>query len=275
MNIILAGHNVDMEAIRAMREAQPEAGDLTPETIAAAYARISRNPMAVNELRAAARKDVERARQSNRAIVYEMGHGSIAEHAVFNIDVLGVSRLLVEEIEKFRLCSFTEKSQRYVLFENDFVVPEEVRNAGLEERYVSVIREQNRSYHYLYERLKSHAFGGQKGPDSDRVRRSAVEGRAKEDARYVISMATETQLGMTINARNLELMIRRLAAQPLAEARGYARLLYEATKDVAPSLVRYTEATDYDRMTRSSLKVAAEALIAKGRFESDNNGARK
>jgi len=33
--------------------------------------------------------------------------------------------MLVEEIEKFRLCSFTEKSQRYVLFNKDFVVPEE------------------------------------------------------------------------------------------------------------------------------------------------------
>ncbi len=82
--------------------------------MAAAYARISRNPRPVNELRRIARSEVEKARASNRNIVFEMGHSSIAEHAVFNLDILGVSRLLVEEIEKFRLASYTEKSQRYV-----------------------------------------------------------------------------------------------------------------------------------------------------------------
>ncbi len=69
-----------------------------------------------------------------------MGHSSIAEHAVFNIDVIGVSRLLVEEIEKFRLCSFTEKSQRYVLLKDDFVIPAEICEAGLEESFVYIIR---------------------------------------------------------------------------------------------------------------------------------------
>ena len=48
----------------------------------------------------------------------------------------------------------------------------------------------------------------------DPANKSLLEGWAKEDARYAISMATETQLGMTINARNLELMLRRLAALP-------------------------------------------------------------
>ena len=79
-----------------------------------------------------------------------------------------------------------------------------------------------------------------------------LEGWAKEDARYILSLATETQLGMTINARNLELMLRRLAAHPLAEAQEYSSKLYEATKNIAPSLIRYTDATDYDRLTRQA-----------------------
>ena len=112
MKILLAGYNIDYETIQDIEDALPELEELTPETIAAAYARISRNPKPVHELRAIARAEVEKARQSNRNIVFDMGHSSIAEHAVFNIDVLGVSRLLVEEIEKFRLCSYTEKSQR-------------------------------------------------------------------------------------------------------------------------------------------------------------------
>ncbi|MCX5854989.1 MAG: FAD-dependent thymidylate synthase [Deltaproteobacteria bacterium] len=261
MKIILAGYNLDSETIREFQEQNPEAKHLTPETISAAYARISRSPKSVDELRDIARREVEKARQSNRNIVFEMGHSSVAEHAVFNIDVLGVSRLLVEEIEKFRLCSYTEKSQRYVLFKDDFHVPEEIRAAGFEESFVETVREQNRVYQDLYGRLKPHVFKKYGDLAADPANSSMLEGWAKEDARYVIALATETQLGMTINARNLELMLRRLAAHPLAEAREFSGKLYEATKDTAPSLIRYTEATDYDRLTRKALKGAVDALL--------------
>ncbi len=194
-----------------------------------------------------------------------MGHSSIAEHAVFNIDVLGVSRLIVEEIEKFRLCSYTEKSQRYILLKDDFVLPEEIRQAGLEEAFVKIIREQNRLYHDLYEHLKLHAFEKHRDLALNPANHPTLEGWAKEDARYIISLATMTQLGMTLNARNLELMLRRLAAQTLTEAGEFSRKLYEATKDIAPSLVRYIEATAYDRMTREALKEKTEVLVAKWR----------
>jgi flavin-dependent thymidylate synthase len=261
LKIILAGYNLDYETIHALRERDPGTKALTPETISAAYARISRNPLPVNELRRIAREEVEEARKSNRNIVFGMGHSSIAEHAVFNIDVLGISRLLVEDVEKFRLCSYTEKSQRYVLLKDDFVIPEEVRKAGLEGLFVETIRRQNRFYHELYAALRAHVF--EKHPDLAAVRanRSLLEGWAKEDARYIISLATETQLGMTLNARNLELMLRRLAAHALQEGREYGRKLYEAVRDIAPSLIRYTEATDFDRETRPALREKTHTLV--------------
>ncbi len=140
MKVILAGHNIDHEIIEEFKNLQPERQDLTPETVAAAYARISRNPRPVNELRTARPEGSGKGAASNRNIVFDMGHSSIAEHAVFNLDVLGVSRLLVEEIEKFRLASYTEKSQRYVLLQDDFVIPEEIREAGLEEVFAATVR---------------------------------------------------------------------------------------------------------------------------------------
>ena len=177
---------------------------------------------------------MEKARASNRNIVFEMGHSSIAEHAVFNLDVLKVSRLLVEEIERFRLASYTEKSQRYVLFQDDFVIPAEVREAGLEEAFVAAVRMQNDFYHALYEKLRPWVFDRNPGLAADPANRLLLEGWAKEDARYCLPLATETQLGMTVNARNIELMIRRLAASPLKEGHEYSRLLYEATQGCRP-----------------------------------------
>jgi flavin-dependent thymidylate synthase len=200
---------------------------------------------------------VDKARKSNLNIVFEMGHSSVAEHAVFNIDVIGVSRLLVEEIEKFRLCSYTEKSQRYVLFDKDYVIPEEIKQAGETGLFVETVNRQNAYYHELYEKLRPYVFDQNKSLAENPANRSMLEGWAKENARYVISLSTETQLGMTINARNLELMLRRLMALPLAEGQEYSQKLYAATKDIAPSLIRYTEATDYDRLTRLDLRMQA------------------
>jgi len=254
MEILLAGYNLDYDLIREMKDKSGLKQDLTPETISAAYARISRSPKPVNDLREISREEVDKARQSNRNIVFEMGHSSVAEHAVFNIDVIGVSRLLVEEIEKFRLCSYTEKSQRYVLFNKDFVVPDEIRRANLTNVFVSTIEAQNDYYHALYEKLRPYIFEKHKALAGNPANKAMLEGWAKEDARYAISMATQTQLGMTINARNLELMLRRLAASSLAEANEYSQKLYAATKEIAPSLIRYTQATDYDKFTRKNLR---------------------
>ena len=268
MKILLAGYNLDYDLIRELKDKSGLNQDLTPETISAAYARISRSPKAVNELREIAREEVDKARQSNRNIVFEMGHSSVAEHAVFNIDVIGVSRLLVEEIEKFRLCSFTEKSQRYVLFNKDFVIPEEIRLANLTDLFTDTVQTQNDYYHALYEKLRPYIFDQHKTLADDPANKSLLEGWAKEDARYAISMATQTQLGMTINARNLELMLRRLAAHPLAEAKEYSENLFAVTKEIAPSLIRYTKATDYDKFTRQNLRSQSSNLLQKYSFGS-------
>ena len=263
MEVILAGVNIDWNTLKELEKGNAHVQDNnpTPETISAAYARISRNPRPVNELREIARREVEKARKSNQSIVFDMGHSSIAEHAVFNVDILGVSRLIVEEIEKFRLASYTEKSQRYIRLENDFVIPEEIRNTELEDQFVAVIREQNALYHRLYETLRAKVFEIHKELALESANTSMLEGWAKEDARYIVSLATETQLGMTANARTLELMLRRMASHPLREAHHYGRGLYDAVKTVAPSLIRYTEATAFDRDTRSDLRDAARHIM--------------
>jgi flavin-dependent thymidylate synthase len=253
MKVILAGYNLDYDIIRLVQDKHELSQELTPETISAAYARISRSPRPVNELRANARLEVDKARKSNNNIVFEMGHSSVAEHAVFNIDIIGASRFLIEEIEKFRLCSYTEKSQRYVLFDKDFVIPEEISRAGMTDLFNATVEKQNDYYHMFYEQLRPYVFAKNDELAKNPANRSLLEGWAKEDARYVIALATQTQLGMTINARNLELMLRRLAAVPLSEAQEYSKKLYAATKDIAPSLIRYTEATDYDRLTKNNL----------------------
>ena len=257
MKVLLAGYNLDSSVIEDLKGEQPRA-DVTPETLSASYARISRDPRPVDELRAAARREVERARRSNQNIIFKMGHHSVAEHAVFNFDILEISRLAIEDLERFRLCSFTEKSQRYVTLENDYVVPEEVQKAGLEELFVETVKEQNAMYHHLYKRLRPHVFDMHPDLARSEKKHHILDGWAKEDARYVVSLATEGQLGMTLNARNLEHMIRRMACSPLAEIRNLNGKLHDLVKEVAPSIILFTEASNFDSRTYEDLKDRAD-----------------
>lgn len=224
MEVIVSGYNKTID-------------NLSPEIISATYARISRDPRSIQEIREEAKKNVEKARNSNKNIVFGLGHSSIAEHVIFNIDIIGVSRFLVEEIESHRLTSYTEKSQRYVLFDNDYVIPDDISDKKQLIKFKEIINEQFEFYKYSYPILLEYfkTKFSKKYKEEPRT----VEGWAKEDARYAISLATKTQLGMTISARNLELMIRRLRACPYSEAVELSQKLYNSVYSIAPSLFPY------------------------------------
>jgi len=256
MKVVLAGFNLEYELMQAL--AKNHRVVLTPELISAAYARISRSSRPVEELRQDARKELEKARKSNVTIVFEMGHHSIAEHAVFNFDVTGVSRLAVEALERHRLNSYTEKSQRYVALSDDFAVPDELKDTEELDEFVSTVKLQNRYYHELYNKLVPHFTAKHPEWKDDPGR---AENAAKEDARYITGLAIQTQLGMTANARNLELMLRSLTASDLAEVRALSTQLYEQTVAVAPSLIVFPQPTDYEKSTYSRIREYAQGFM--------------
>jgi len=249
MEVILAGFNLDTEIIARLKKGEKNL-PVTPETLSAAYARISRYPARVSELRGKARVEVDKARMSNRTIIFEMGHHSVAEHAVFNFDVIGISRLAVESLQSFRLASYTEKSQRYITLKDDYVLPSEITEIELTEEFKDLIEAQNSLYHSLFDELKS--YHAENNPVLAQKKRDLAN-RAKEDARYVASLATESQLGMTVNARELELMIRRFASHQLDEVRELGKNLHEETKKIAPSILLFCDVNPYDAETYPAL----------------------
>ncbi|MFH1238994.1 MAG: FAD-dependent thymidylate synthase, partial [bacterium] len=261
MKVLLAGYNLDSEIIEELAKKSADKSAITPETISAAYARISRSPKPVNELRKIARQEVEKSRRSNKNIIFNMGHHSVAEHAVFNFDIMGVSRLVMEEIEKFRLCSFTEKSQRYITLEGDHVIPAEIEDSPFKQIYVNLIKKQNELYRALYQKLKEHIF--QKNPElaGDPKKHDLLDGWAKEDARYITCLATEGQVGQTINARNLELLFRRFASHELSEVRELGQMMFKLVEKVAPSIILFTEANDFDKKTYPALRKLTEDML--------------
>ena len=200
MNINISGYNVDKRDI---------INNASPEVISASYARISRSVKSIQELRDEARADVQKARESNNTIVYDYGHSSIAEATVFNIDLEDISRLALEEIEKHRFISFTEKSQRYVCADKNI-------------QQSSLI---SRSLEIYYNLISNNV--------------------PKEDARYYLTLGTLGSLGMTINARALEHLIISLQSTDIKECKDIAEALFNQSYKIAPSLIKYVEPTDY------------------------------
>ena len=111
----------------------------------------------------------------------ESGHMSILEHAVFTFKIEGLSRVALAQLTRHRLASFVVQSQRYVKLKKPaMVIPESIANS---EFYVEV--------------------KGIMAEASELYRRMVEAGIPCEDARYVLPQAVETDLVMTMNAREL------------------------------------------------------------------------
>jgi flavin-dependent thymidylate synthase len=247
MEVKLAGYNIDSTIIERVRTTESlKDMPLTPETVAVAYARISRDSSPVTELRKKSIDDVEAARKSARSIVFEMNHQSVAEHAVFNFDILDISRLCVESLEWHRLCSYTEKSQRYQELVGDYVLPKEFEGEA-RPIFERTMKDQNELYTKAFKILLEHFKEKYPHMLEKKWDRRVVEGYAKEDARYAVSLATKAQLGFTANARNLEYLIRRMRGNPLSEVKALGEEFFKLAGNVAPSLILLTDPAEYQK----------------------------
>lgn len=110
--------------------------------------------------------------------VAKSGHLSTFEHINCTFAIEGVSRSLLAQLTRHRLCSFSVQSQRYCKMNNKFVIPDTLReNKELVGKTLNQITD---CYNELIE-----------------------NGVKKEDARAILPNATCTNLVMTCNLREL------------------------------------------------------------------------
>lgn len=157
-------------------------------------------------------KNIDKAR--DRAM--ESGHESIAEHITFTFDVSGVSRVLLAQLTRHRLASFSVQSQRYVnQKESRCVIPPSIM--------------ENNTARAMF---LCHIGAGK-----DLYSQFIEMGIPQEDARYVLAEATETTLLMTMNVRELRHFFSlRMCNRAQWEIRNMANEMYRQCKEVAPLL---------------------------------------
>lgn len=158
----------------------------------------------------------ERAKKMIKKVV-GMGHLSVVEHAHFTFSVEGVSRSLTHQLVRHRIASYSQQSQRYVDMERaEYVLPPSISKDPEARR--------------LFKKAMDTSW---------KAYRELARKVPKEDARYVLPNACNTNITVTMNARELwhfftlrccrraQWEIRMMAWKMLGEVRKVAPILFE------------------------------------------------
>lgn len=143
------------------------------------------------------------------------GHLSAFEHASFTFGIEGISRACSHQLVRHRIASYSQQSQRYVVFKENFnyITPKSIeKNQSAKEIFKNFIKFSKDTY--------------------DKLLSLGID---KEDARYVLPNATETKIVVTMNARELlHFFSLRLCRRAQWEIREMAKLMLKRVREVCP-----------------------------------------
>jgi len=144
------------------------------------------------------------------------GHHSILEHATASFRILGASRSFTHQLVRHRIASFSQQSQRYVdESEFNYIVPPEI--AG-NEAALNLYREFIESSRQTYARFREL-------------------GIKKEDARFILPNALESQIVFSANFREFRSVFNlRLEKAAQWEIRRVCLEMLKVLQEKAPSV---------------------------------------
>jgi thymidylate synthase (FAD) len=182
--------------------------------------------------------------------IKEVGHGSVLEHAVWNLLITGVSRSLTHELVRHRAgFGYSQLSQRYVDESvAEYVEPDIIANdPELHAIWLETVKQSHTAYIKLSEALNAKladpaaAAAAMLPPNADRTTRRKA---ARQAARSVLPNATETKIFVTANARALRhFMEMRGSVHAEPEIRKLADAILDVLQKDSPNLF-----SDYDRV---------------------------
>ncbi len=231
--------------------------NIPPEVKAVAFAKCSRSPEPFDKI--ANELNEDKSRKFHEKWIVGYGHSSVAEHAVLSIAIENVSMLATKVIEDNRLASYTEKSTRYQVFDRDhYFKPKKIMNS----KHAKLYEETSNFILDTYQRIFPImlAFVKKKYPrkeEPEKLYEIKMKNKALDNIRYLLPVSVLTNLGMTINARNLEHGIIKLLTHPLEEMHEIGEDIKTAALNVTPTLIKYTKYNEYLGETEKAMEEEA------------------
>lgn len=237
--------------------------DMPPEVKAVTFAKCSRSPESFSDI--ARELTADKSKEFHEKWVVGYGHSSVAEHAVLSIAMENVSILATKIIEDNRLASFTEKSTRYQIFNRDkYYIPENILK---DEEYKKIyIETQNflfDTYEKLSEKMIEYMTSKIKHEEGipENQYKAMVKSKACDEIRFLLTPATLTNMGMTINARNLEHAITKMLSHPLTEIQKIGSTLKQIGQEEVPTLLKYANANTYISETNKKFNIISQFVL--------------
>ncbi|OGH62061.1 MAG: hypothetical protein A2848_02965 [Candidatus Magasanikbacteria bacterium RIFCSPHIGHO2_01_FULL_50_8] len=222
---------------------------LSPEVQAVAFAKYSRSQESVKTTI----DDLtdEKSAEFHEKWVIGYGDASVADMAMIAVALENVSMLASKSIEDHRLASYQEKSSRYVPFDpTRFHKPDVfMAHDAMRETYIRAVESLMAGYVALTDGMIAYFRAKYPKPDDmlDKPYENKLRARSLDVARYVMPVATLTNIGMLASAREIRYMSARLKASPQGEIRAIGDELQRAAlepaynpqnKKIEPLLVR-------------------------------------
>jgi thymidylate synthase ThyX len=219
---------------------------------------------------------LRRAEELYDRVFLEYGDDSVAQLGGVHLACEQASNLLTKVLEWGRLMSYLEQSTRYIAYDSRlggryrFYRPPSVLMSSLGTRYVGEMDRLFDTYAALVPVLQD--FFREQFPkdqaDSDFVYRQAIRAKAFDSLRGILPAASLSNVGIYGTGQGYEMLLLRMRAHPLPEARHYAGLMLDELRKVIPSFLKRVDLDDrgvawssYLESTRQQMNETAARLL--------------
>jgi thymidylate synthase ThyX len=184
----------------------------------------------------------DRAKAFHEKWVVGYGHASVAEHAVVHLAVERCSIIAAKALEEARLAAYTEKSTRYVRFDEATLVTDIGLPAELGAVYERGARSLLGAYTRIADQVEAALIARHPPPagTSPKAHANVLRAHACDLLRGLLPAGVPTNVGVTINARGLEHHVGKLLGSPLAEVRRIGGQMRDEATVIVPTLLKYT-----------------------------------
>lgn len=219
-----------------------------------------------------------RAEQLYDRVFLEYGDDSVAQLGGVHLACEQSSNLLTKILERGRLMAYLEQSTRYMAYDDRpangryrYYRDPSVGRSPLAARYVGDLDRLFDTYGALVPHMQEWftARYPKEPGDSDFVHRQSIRAKAFDAVRGILPAATLSNLGIYGTGQAYEMLLLRMRAHPLPEARSYAELILEELRKVVPSFLKRVDMPErggvwskYHRQNRAELTEVADRLFA-------------
>jgi thymidylate synthase ThyX len=171
-------------------------------------------------------------------------------------------------LEWGRLAAYLEQSTRYMFYDKPlgdqyrYFLPPEIKQEGLEDAYRSEIDGLFESYSALTDQLTRYyeTLHPQQEDDGDYVYRSTIRAKVCDDLRGLLPAATTSNVGIYGTGQSYEMLLLRMRASGLAEARDYADLMLVELRKMIPAFLRRVDVPERGGVWSQYLADTATAI---------------